>query len=282
VAIGTGGAARGRVNSEHHHTHEAENQQGGEHHQDLLLLFGDTEGHRFDGRRFLDNGEGFGPRRMDFPPARFRHPNTDSTMNSLRCLAGAALAATLCIVTLRAAGPEVGQPAPDFTLTDTNGQAHSLAALKGRTVVLEWVNHGCPFVMKHYGSGNMQKLQKAAAADGVVWLSICSSAPGKQGNLSPADWNKTTAEKGAAPAAVLPDADGRVGHLYHATNTPQLFIINPAGVLVYAGAIDSVASTRPEDLAQAQNYVTAALADLKAGRPVATAATKPYGCSVKY
>jgi hypothetical protein len=204
-------------------------------------------------------------------------------MNSLRHLVcAAALAVLSAPVALLGAPPAVGQTAPDFTLTDTNGQAHSLAALHGKTVVLEWVNHGCPFVVKHYGSGNMQKLQKAAAADGVVWLSICSSAPGKQGHMAPADWNKTTAEKGAAPAAVLLDADGRVGRLYHATNTPQLFIINPAGVLVYAGAIDSVASARSEDIAQAQNYVTAALADLKAGRPVAMAATKPYGCSVKY
>ena len=203
-------------------------------------------------------------------------------MNSLRRLFTAVSAAALSLIALQAAGPEVGQPAPDFTLTDTTGQAQTLSARRGKAVVLEWVNHGCPFVQKHYGSGNMQKLQKAAAADGVVWLSICSSALGKQGNLTPAEWIKTTAEKGAAPAAVLLDADGKVGHLYHATNTPQLFVLNPAGVLVYAGAIDSIASARPEDIAQAQNYVTAALADLKAGRPVATPVTKPYGCSVKY
>ena len=203
-------------------------------------------------------------------------------MNSLSRLLTAVSVAALSLIAVRAAGPAVGQPAPDFTLTDTTGRAQTLSALRGKTVVLEWVNHGCPFVQKHYGSGNMQKLQKAAAADGVIWLSICSSAPGNQGNLTPAEWIKTTAEKGAAPAAVLLDADGKVGHLYHATNTPQLFILNPAGALVYAGAIDSIASARPEDIAQAQNYVTAALADLKAGRPVATPVTKPYGCSVKY
>ena len=178
--------------------------------------------------------------------------------------------------------PEVGQPAPDFTLTDTNGQTHALASFKGKVVVLEWVNHGCPFVMKHYQSGNMQKTQKAAAADGAVWLSICSSAAGKQGHLTPAEWDRTTAAQGAAPTAVLLDADGKVGKLYHATNTPQLFVINAAGVIVYSGAIDSIASAKAEDVPKAQNYVLAALADLKAGRPVATPVTKPYGCSVKY
>jgi hypothetical protein len=209
-------------------------------------------------------------------------PTNPPAMTSLRTLAIAALAACALPVVLRAAPPAVGQPAPAFALPDTNGQVHSLAALKGKTVVLEWVNHGCPFVQKHYGSGNLQRLQKAAAADGVVWFSICSSAAGKQGHLSPAEWNQTTADKGAAPAAVLLDADGTVGHLYHATNTPQLFVINSAGVLVYAGAIDSIPSARPADIAGAQNYVAAALTDVKAGRPVATPVTKPYGCSVKY
>ena len=178
--------------------------------------------------------------------------------------------------------PEVGQTATDFTLTDTAGQAHSLSSFKGKVVVLEWINHGCPFVVKHYQSGNMQKTQKAAAADGAVWLSICSSAAGKQGHLTPAEWNRTTSAQGAAPTAVLLDADGKVGKLYHATNTPQLFVINAAGVIVYSGAIDSIASAKTEDVPKAQNYVLAALADLKAGRPVATPVTKPYGCSVKY
>lgn len=211
-------------------------------------------------------------------------------MKSLRSLLALALTATLAVFavfvapTVSAAGerPEVGQPAPDFTLIDTHGQTHALSSLKGKVVVLEWVNHGCPFVMKHYDSGNMQKTQKAAAADGVVWLSICSSAPGKQGNLTPVEWNTTTAAKGAAPAAVLLDADGKVGKLYHATNTPQLFVINAAGLIVYSGAIDSIASTKTDDVPKAQNYILTALADLKAGRPIAASATKPYGCSVKY
>ena len=208
-------------------------------------------------------------------------------MKSLRSFVASAVAVVAALVVSTSAvsaadRPEVGQLAPDFTLTDTLGQAHALSAFKGKVVVLEWVNHGCPFVMKHYNSGNMQKTQKAAAADGVVWLSICSSASGKQGNLTPTDWIKTTNEKGAMPTAVLLDADGRVGRLYHATNTPQLFVINAAGVIVYSGAIDSIPSTKPEDVAKAQNYVLAALADVKAGRPVAMPVTKPYGCSVKY
>ena len=128
----------------------------------------------------------------------------------------------------------------------------------------------------------MQKTQKAAAADGVVWYSVCSSAPGLQGNMSPDDWNKKSAEMGSAAAAVLLDETGKVGHLYGATNTPNLFVINPQGVIVYEGAIDSIPSARISDLAKAQNYVLAALADLKAGRPVTTPATRPYGCSVKY
>lgn len=206
-------------------------------------------------------------------------------MKSLRSLLSAAVAVlgVLAASTAWAATrPEVGQSAPDFTLTDSNGQTHSLASFKGKVVVLEWINHGCPFVVKHYDSGNMQKTQKSATAGGAVWLSICSSAPGKQGHLSAADWNKTNSVKGAAPTAVLLDEDGKVGKLYHATNTPQMFVINAAGLVVYSGAIDSIPSAKVDDVAKAQNYVLAALADVKAGRPVATPVTKAYGCSVKY
>ncbi len=203
-------------------------------------------------------------------------------MNPLRLLCVAAVAAFSTLLVSAADRPEVGKPAPDFTLSDSNGKTHSLSAYRGKVVVLEWVNHGCPFVVKHYSSGNMQRTQQAAAADGAVWLSICSSAPGKQGHLSPAEWNKTSAAKGATPAAVLLDEAGKVGRLYHATATPQLFVIDAQGKVVYSGAIDSIPSTNTDDIAKAQNYVLAALADLKAGRPVATAVTKPYGCSVKY
>lgn len=202
-------------------------------------------------------------------------------MNTLtRLLLVCALGATSFLTAN--ARPEVGKPAPDFTLADTHGTTHTLSAFRGKVVVLEWINHGCPFVVKHYGSGNMQKTQAAARKDGVVWLSICSSAPGKQGNMSAAEWNKTNAEQGAMPTAVLLDDDGKVGHLYHATNTPQMFVIDATGILVYSGAIDSVPSTKQSDVATAENYVLAALADLKAGRPVAIPTTRPYGCSVKY
>ncbi len=203
-------------------------------------------------------------------------------MKTLRLLSVALLAACGTLFAAAAERPELGKPAPDFTLTDTQGKAHALSSFKGKVVILEWINHGCPFVVKHYATGNMQKTQQAAAAAGAVWLSICSSAPGKQGHLSAADWNKTNTEKGAAPTAVLLDEKGTVGKLYHATNTPQMFVINAEGIVVYSGAIDSVPSAKGEDVPKATNYISAALADLKAGRPVATPVTKPYGCSVKY
>lgn len=184
--------------------------------------------------------------------------------------------------TLAFAAPKVGEPAPDFSLPDTFGGTQSLEDFKGRYVVLEWVNHDCPFVKKHYNAGNMQRLQKEYTAKGVVWLSICSSALGKQGNLSPEEWNQVTTEMGANPTAVLLDPDGEVGHAYHATATPDMFVINPEGEIVYMGAIDSIASTDPADIAVATNYVKAALDAAMAGDPVATPETKPYGCGIKY
>lgn len=192
------------------------------------------------------------------------------------------LASSLVLAVAAHAAAVVGETAPDFTLTDSSGKSVSLASFRGQTVVLEWVNHGCPFVIKHYGSGNMQSTQKTAAADGAVWLSICSSAEGKQGYFAAGEWSKVNAEKNSAAKAVLLDADGTVGRLYGAKTTPQMFIINPAGQIVYAGAIDSIKSANADDIAKATNYVLAALADLKAGRPVAVATTQSYGCSVKY
>lgn len=176
----------------------------------------------------------------------------------------------------------IGKPAPEFTLTDTNGKSHKLSDFKGKTVVLEWINHGCPFVVKHYVDGNMQKLQKTYTDKGVVWLSICSSAEGKQGYMTPEDWNKTTAEKKALPTAVLLDGQGKVGMLYSAKVTPHMYIINPEGVLVYNGAIDSIKSTAAADVAKAENYVAKALDEVLAGKAVTTASTPAYGCSVKY
>lgn len=176
----------------------------------------------------------------------------------------------------------VGQPAPAFTLTDTNGKQHSLADFKGKYVVLEWVNHECPFVKKHYGSGNMQSLQKKYVDQGVVWLSINSSAPGKQGNYPPEKWNEITTEVKAVPTAVLLDPDGTVGRAYGAKTTPHMYIIDPEGTLIYAGGIDDKPSTDPDDIPKAKNYVDLALTEALSGQPVAIASTTPYGCSVKY
>ena len=180
------------------------------------------------------------------------------------------------------AAPEVGQPAPAFTLTDSNGQAHNLSDFKGKFVVLEWLNHGCPFVMKHYDSGNMQKLQKEYTGKDVVWLSVVSSAPGKQGHMSPAETNQAKEEKGSAATAILIDGDGTVGRLYGARVTPELYIIDPEGALIYAGAIDNKKSVDPTDVEGATNYVKQALDEAMAGQPVSTSKTEPYGCSVKY
>lgn len=195
-------------------------------------------------------------------------------------LAGAASVA-LCLAAH--AAPAVGQPAPDFTLTDLNGKSHSLSAYKGKTVVLEWVNPECPFVKKHYdGSGNIPATQKAALAEGAVWLTINSGYAGAQGdfdNAKVASWSQKT---GAAPTAYLRDQSGKVGKLYDARHTPTLFIINAEGTLVYAGGIDDINSANAADIARANNYVKAAFADLKAGRPVAKASTRAYGCNVKY
>jgi len=180
------------------------------------------------------------------------------------------------------AAPEVGQPAPAFTLTDSNGQSHSLADFKGKFVVLEWLNHGCPFVKKHYDSNSMQKLQKEYAGKDVVWLSIVSSAPGKQGHMSPAETNQAKEEKGSAATAILIDGDGTVGQLYGARVTPELYVINPEGDLIYSGAIDDKKSVDPADVEGATNYVKQALDEALAGQPVSTPKTEPYGCSVKY
>ena len=176
----------------------------------------------------------------------------------------------------------IGQPAPDFTLTDCSGKKVSLSDYKGKVVVLEWVNHGCPFVAKHYGSGNMQKLQADAAAKGVVWLSICSSAPGKQGHMTGGDASKKCAETQSAATAYLLDESGEVGKTYNAKVTPEMVVIDANGVLVYQGAIDDKKSTNPGDIAGAKNYVSAALDEVLAGKPVSTPKTDAYGCSVKY
>jgi len=176
----------------------------------------------------------------------------------------------------------VGQPAPAFTATDTSGKAVSLADFKGRHVVLEWVNPGCPFVMKHYSSANMQGTQKEATAKGVVWLAVSSTAPDASDYKKPAELARWMQSQKAAATATLMDDDGKVGEAYGARTTPHMYIVDPAGKLVYAGGIDNKPSSNAADIPSSVNYVKAALAETLAGKPVSQASTRPYGCSVKY
>jgi peroxiredoxin len=193
---------------------------------------------------------------------------------SVSLLASTAVMALAAVVAQ--ASVSVGQSAPDFQVKDTSGKEQSLAAYKGKYVVLEWVNPECPFVKKHYDSANMQSTQKAAEAKGVVWLSVAS---GDTSSANLASWVK---EKKATPTATLLDGDGKVGKAYGARTTPHMYVINPEGKLVYAGAIDSKATANKADIQGATNYVTAALTESMAGKAVSKATTEPYGCSVKY
>ena len=175
-----------------------------------------------------------------------------------------------------------GKRAPAFTLTDAEGQKRSLSEFQGKFVVLEWFNYDCPFTRKHYASGNMQQLQRMYTAKGVVWLSINSSAPGKQGTLTPETAKQRSTEQKIASTAVLLDSSGKVGRIYGAKTTPQLFIIDPEGTVIYTGAIDDKPSVDPADISTAKNYVQRALDEALAGKPVSVAETRSYGCSVKY
>lgn len=189
----------------------------------------------------------------------------------------------VCISTTAAwAAPEIGKPAPAFTAVDSNGKSHALSDFKGKTVILEWTNDGCPYVKKHYGAGNMQKIQKDLTAEGAVWLSVISSAPGKQGHVDGKGANALVAAQGSAPTAVLLDPTGKVGKLYEAQTTPHMYVIDGKGVLRYMGAIDDQPNTDASTIAKARNYVREAFAAVKAGKQVAATATDPYGCSVKY
>lgn len=190
--------------------------------------------------------------------------------------------ALLAIATPAAADISTGAPAPDFTLPDAAGKPVSLAAYKGKTVVLEWNNPGCPFVKKHYGSGNMQETQAAAKAQGVVWLTVNSGAPGQQGHMNGAQAAAFVRDQKASPSAYLLDPAGKVGHLYAAKTTPHMYVIDPAGRIAYHGGIDDKPTANPADIASARNMVLAALTDMKAGRKVAVTESRPYGCSVKY
>ena len=206
---------------------------------------------------------------------------TDS-FPSLKGLLAVAALALLPLAQGLADGPRVGTPAPDFNQVDTGGGAWSLADLKGKTVVLEWTNHQCPYVRKHYETQNMQALQKDALGKGFLWLSVISSAPGKQGHVVAAEADRLTEERGAFPKAVLLDESGQMGRAYKASTTPQMFIIGPDGVLLYMGGIDNKPTSNPADVATADNYVSAAMDGIASGRGVAQAVTRPYGCSVKY
>jgi hypothetical protein len=188
----------------------------------------------------------------------------------------------LVLATSLAWAARIGDPAPNFTATDTNGQTHKLSDYAGKFVVLEWHNRGCPYTQKHYNSGNMENLQREWTGRGVIWLTVISSAPGKQGFVTASDENAYVKQVNAAPTAVLLDPTGTLGHLYDAKTTPHMFIINPQGTLIYNGAIDDRPTADRSDINGAKNYVSAALEQALAGKPVTTPTTRPYGCSVKY
>ena len=192
------------------------------------------------------------------------------------------VALILCAAPLLIAAAKVGDAAPAFTATASNGKTYRLADYRGKYVVLEWHNNGCPYVGKHYDSGNMQRLQKQWTARGVVWFTILSSAPGKQGYVTAGEENDYLAKEQAAPTAALLDPSGEIGHLYDAKTSPQMVVINPQGVVIYDGAIDDRPTTDLSDIPEATNYVANALEQSMAGNAVATPATRPYGCSVKY
>jgi peroxiredoxin len=188
-----------------------------------------------------------------------------------------ALAATAALANVAA-----GTPAPDFALTDIQGKSHRLSGLKGKYVVLEWFNSECPFVQKHYDSGNMQSLQRKYGDKGVVWLTINSTAPDSSNYRSPAQSQDIVKSWKMVPAALMLDPDGEVGQAYGARTTPHMWVIDPNGKVIYAGAIDDKPTFRAADVKDARNFVAAALDESMAGKPVTTAGAAPYGCSVKY
>jgi peroxiredoxin len=209
----------------------------------------------------------------------------DMASRRLFCRVGKAVALCLMAILLSVqpsmAAPAVGEPAPVFVGTDSTGMDRSLADYRGSTVVLEWTNHDCPYTVKHYRTGAMQALQEQATAGGAVWFSIVSSAPGTQGHVTADEADALTQSRGAAPTAVILDANGAIARLYEAKTTPHMFVIDATGILVYGGAIDDQPSARG-DPAEAQNYVRMALTEVAAGRPVSNPSTQPYGCSIKY
>lgn len=206
---------------------------------------------------------------------------TRTTMNRIsRLMKTATLAG--CLIASSALALKPGDQAPDFKGTDSNGKTQTLSQYRGKWVVLEWANRGCPYDQKHYKSGHMEALQKEWTAKGIVWLSIISSAPGQQGYVTPAEENDYLQTMHAAPTAAILDPSGAIGHMYEAKTTPDMFVIDPSGKLVYEGAIDDKPSPDPETLKDAHNYVNEALDEAMAGKPVTTPVTRSYGCSVKY
>ncbi|MFP4207359.1 MAG: thioredoxin family protein [Wenzhouxiangella sp.] len=189
----------------------------------------------------------------------------------------------LALASPLSAAPTIGQPAPDFSVIDTQGQVHALSDFAGQTVVLEWTNHDCPFVVKHYSAGNMQDQQRLARdKHGAVWLTVISSRAGEQGHVSPDQADELTTSRNAYPSAVLLDESGDMGRAYDARVTPHMYIIDADGILRYMGGIDSNPSRHPADIPDATQYVVAALEQMAAGEPVGEAVTRPYGCTIKY
>ena len=213
-----------------------------------------------------------------------RHARAALSRASRRAVVAAAVAlgATFLMGSNAVAAPAVGQQAPDFVAVDTSGAKHKLSDFAGKFVVLEWTNPGCPFVRKHYGSGNMPATQKAATDKGVVWLAINSTERAATDYLKADALDAWMKSQKAAPTAVLMDEDGLIGQVYGARTTPHIFIIDPKGTLVYAGGIDSIASARVDDIKTATNYVNQALGEAFGGKPISAASTRPYGCSIKY
>jgi hypothetical protein len=203
------------------------------------------------------------------------------TLTACRSAAAAACFA-LAFSTAALAAPEVGKPAPEFTAVDSKGNAVKLSDFRGKTVVLEWTNHGCPYVVMHYRTNNMQSLQEETTGQGIVWLSVISSAPGTQGYVEGIEAEQLTETRGAKPTAVLLDPEGKIGRMYDARTTPHMYVIRPDGTLAYMGAIDDRPSTRDAGVDRALNYVRNALSQIAAGKDVDPAVTRAYGCSVKY
>lgn len=203
-------------------------------------------------------------------------------MKTLSAALRTAFALLIPLTLFGGASPSPGETAPNFTLKDSNGKARSLSDFRGKYVVLEWVNFGCPFVQKHYHSGNMPSLQKTYTAKEIVWLSVCSSAPGKQGYFEGGELKGQIARMNGAPSAYLLDPEGKVGKLYAAKTTPTMYVIDPEGKILYAGGIDNIPSADPDDIPKARNYVREALDLSLSGKNVEVTTSRSYGCSVKY